>query len=85
MRAQSSDREDFEKILQEKSKGVRGMMRAMFQSGEHTEASSGGGHFNPFKSTGSNSKDEHHSSKLPTIVLNNNSSHGSVETGTLGQ
>jgi hypothetical protein len=60
------------------------MMRAMFQSGEHTEATGGGHSFNPFKSPSSGSKDDHNSSKLPTIVLNN-SSHGSVETGTLGQ
>lgn len=40
---QASDREDFNKILHEKSRGLRSMMRSMFESAEHSLHMTGSG------------------------------------------
>lgn len=49
MTMQSSDREDFNNILRERSRGIRSMMRALIETAEHTLHFGGAGH-----------DDEHH-------------------------
>jgi hypothetical protein len=81
---QASDREEFNRILHEKSRGIRSLVRSMFESAEHSLHPSGnsveshvpstseksvGRLFNPFRTMATNSQDTHEQPKeAPSIV-----------------